>query len=295
MIRFNLEQLRAFTLSVDQGSFSAAAREMGKAQSAVSTAISNLELDLGLTLFDRSRREPTLTEAGRTLLPQAQALLAQARLFEGHADAMSAGEEGRLSLAVEESLIGEALETLLVALEAEFPQLELELLTPARSDIINLIRQGRVDIGLMISTEAPPQDFRIRPLREMIMVAVASPTHPLAAFNSLSFEQLMEHRQLVLTSREGDVLVTEQLSRKIWKIESQYGLLELVKRSLGWAWAPQHMVAPMIAEGSLQQLRLGNDVVRYHRLVDLMISANYQEGKAGQWLCQRLPELAFLQ
>ncbi len=294
-MRFNLEQLRAFTLSVDQGSFSAAARQLGKAQSAVSTAISNLELDLGLTLFDRSRREPTLTEAGRTLLPQAQALLAQARLFEGHADAMSAGEEGRLSLAVEESLIGEALETLLVALEAEFPQLELELLTPARSDIINLIRQGRVDIGLMISTEAPPQDFRIRPLREMIMVAVASPTHPLAAFESLSFEQLMEHRQLVLTSREGDVLVTEQLSRKIWKIESQYGLLELVKRSLGWAWAPQHMVAPMIAEGSLQQLRLGNDVVRYHRLVDLMISANYQEGKAGQWLCQRLPELTFLQ
>lgn len=293
-MRFNLEQLRAFTLSVDQGSFSAAARQLGKAQSAVSTAISNLELDLGLTLFDRSRREPTLTEAGRTLLPQAQALLAQARLFEGHADAMSAGEEGRLSLAVEESLMGDTLETVLVQLETEFPQLELELLTPARSDIINLISQGRVDIGLMISTEAPPQDFRIRPLREMIMVAVASPTHPLAAFEALSFEQLMAHRQLVLTSREGDVLVTEQLSRKIWKIESQYGLLELVKRSLGWAWAPQHMVAPMIEEGSLQRLRLGDNVERYHRLVDLITSANYQEGKAGQWLCQQLSELAFL-
>jgi len=292
-MRFSLEQLRAFTLSVERGSFSAAARELGKAQSAVSTAISNLELDLNLTLFDRSRREPTLTEAGRALLPQAQALLDQAQLFEGHADAMSAGEEGHLTLAVEESLIGEPLEELIVDFEAEFPQLELELLNPARSDIIRLIEQGRVDIGLLISILDAPKGFRILPLREMIMVAVASPKHPLAAFDLLTFDELIHHRQLVLTSRDGDVLPNEQLSHSVWKIESQYGLVDLVRRSLGWAWAPQHMVQGLINDGELKMLSLEGGCDQYHRPVDLITSATYREGKAGQWLCERLPQLSF--
>lgn len=50
------------------GSFSAAARKLGKSQSTVSTAIANLEIDLGLNLFDRSSRKPMLTEHGRVVL-----------------------------------------------------------------------------------------------------------------------------------------------------------------------------------------------------------------------------------
>ena len=225
--------------------------------------------------------------------PGAQALLDQAQLFEGHADAMSAGEEGHLTLAVEESLIGEPLEELIVDFEAEFPQLELELLNPARSDIIRLIEQGRVDIGLLISILDAPKGFRILPLREMIMVAVASPKHPLAAFDLLTFDELIHHRQLVLTSRDGDVLPNEQLSHSVWKIESQYGLVDLVRRSLGWAWAPQHMVQGLINDGELKMLSLEGGCDQYHRPVDLITSATYREGKAGQWLCERLPQLSF--
>lgn len=293
-MRFNLEQLRAFSLSVERGSFSAAAREMGKAQSAVSTAISNLELDLGLDLFDRSRREPTLTEAGETLLPQALALLEQARLLQGHAEAISAGEEGRLSIALEESLIGEALEEMLVRFDVEFPQLELELLNPARMDIVSLVQQGRADIGVLISPLEMGEGFHIKPLKQMAMVAVVGPEHALVNQVLPNFDSLRHYRQLLLTSRTGAMKPDEQLSRRIWKVESQYGLIELVKRGLGWAWVPEHMVKPWLEEGSLVMLRFdsGGDVVQMP--VDLITSPKYKEGKAGQWLYRELAELSFL-
>ncbi|RML81873.1 Transcriptional regulator, LysR family, partial [Pseudomonas syringae pv. maculicola] len=47
---------------------SAAARRLGKSQSTVSEAISRLEIDLGLALFDRSSKQPVLTDAGRVML-----------------------------------------------------------------------------------------------------------------------------------------------------------------------------------------------------------------------------------
>ncbi|MBN3774537.1 LysR family transcriptional regulator, partial [Burkholderia sp. Se-20378] len=64
------EALLAFAEAALLGSFTAAARKLGKRQSTVSEAIANLEIDLGVQLFDRSTRAPTLTDAGRALLPQ---------------------------------------------------------------------------------------------------------------------------------------------------------------------------------------------------------------------------------
>ena len=69
------ESLEAFVQAVSLGSFSAAARKLGKSQSTVSEAIARLEIDLGLELFDRSGRQPQLTEAGRTLLGRVEEVL----------------------------------------------------------------------------------------------------------------------------------------------------------------------------------------------------------------------------
>jgi DNA-binding transcriptional LysR family regulator len=61
--------------SAEAGSFSAAARRLRKAQSAVSTQVANLEAELGLTLFSRAGRNPVLTPAGQRLLPEARVVL----------------------------------------------------------------------------------------------------------------------------------------------------------------------------------------------------------------------------
>jgi len=72
---YSFESLFMFVETASLGSFLAAARKLKKQQSTVSEAIANLEIDLGLTLFDRSTRGPTLTEQGKALLIHAQQVL----------------------------------------------------------------------------------------------------------------------------------------------------------------------------------------------------------------------------
>ena len=62
-----LDQLRTFIAAAEQGSFSAAGRKLRRAQSVVSQTLANLEGQLGVTLFDRSARYPTLTEAAKVV------------------------------------------------------------------------------------------------------------------------------------------------------------------------------------------------------------------------------------
>ncbi|MGY0216102.1 LysR family transcriptional regulator [Endozoicomonadaceae bacterium StTr2] len=292
-MRYTLEQLRAFTLSVEKGSFSAAARELGKAQSAVSTAISNLELDLDLSLFDRSHREPTLTDAGQALFSHAQCLLDQAQIFEGRADAMSAGMEGQLSLAIEEAFMGQAMEELFVRFEQQFPQLELTIYNPTRSDVYDLVAARKVDIGLILTHFNLPSGFEIQPLREIKMIAVVSPNHVLATHNEVGFDMLQQQRQLVMTSRNQGPELNEQLSRRVWRLENQTSLISKVQHGLGWAWAPEHMVQPHLADGSLKQLQFRGNVSCIHRAADLIIRLGYKEGTAGQWIKREMATMPF--
>ena len=99
-MNWTIEQLLAFVTAGEQGSFSAAGRTLGRAQSVISTHISTLEDTLGVELFDRSSRFPILTEAGHDLLPEAKAVLRQSYRFESRALARFNGEAIRLSISV---------------------------------------------------------------------------------------------------------------------------------------------------------------------------------------------------
>ena len=97
----SLEQFRTLLAAAETGSFSAAARRLGKAQSVVSSAIANLEIDLGLELFDRSGRYPQLTASGNMLLATAREVIAKVDAFKSQAKGMAAGLEPELSVVID--------------------------------------------------------------------------------------------------------------------------------------------------------------------------------------------------
>src|SRR5438445_6930346 len=97
-MRPSLESLSMFAEAAALGSFSAAARKLGKQQSTVSEAIANLEIDLGVTLFDRSTRRPTLTEHGRAMLVHAQQVLEASDRLDRSAQRLAGGLEAQLTL-----------------------------------------------------------------------------------------------------------------------------------------------------------------------------------------------------
>lgn len=65
----SLDQLRTFVTVANEGSFSAAARKLNRVQSAVSDLIAKLEANIGVPLFDRSNRYPTLTNKAKCCWP----------------------------------------------------------------------------------------------------------------------------------------------------------------------------------------------------------------------------------
>src|SRR5476649_1869788 len=94
----SLDQLRAFIGSVDEGSFSAAARKLRRSQSVVSDLVSSLEAQMGVRLFDRMARYPTLTPPGIALLADARGIVAGVDFMKARAKGMSSGLEPELAM-----------------------------------------------------------------------------------------------------------------------------------------------------------------------------------------------------
>src|SRR5262245_678820 len=96
-----IEQLRTLRAVAEAGGFSAAARELGRVQAAVSQAIERLEAQLGLRLFDRSGRLPRLTQDGEAIVAAAAKVETCLDDLEGVVAALKHGEETRLSIVVD--------------------------------------------------------------------------------------------------------------------------------------------------------------------------------------------------
>ena len=165
----------AFVQAASLGSFSAAARKLGKSQSTISAAIANLEADLGLVLFDRSRREPRLTEAGRAMLGRAQELLAAADRLERAAGQLAAGLEARLTLAISDIYQSDRYEATLLALEQRYPALEFECLIAEHGDLLALVESGRAQLGLVAASRPIPPTSRMPLSRSSRQSACSSP------------------------------------------------------------------------------------------------------------------------
>src|ERR1700739_3242853 len=123
----SLDQLRTFIAAADEGSFSAAGRTLGRAQSMVSQTMANLEADLGVRLFERSGRYPVLTAEGRTLLADARAVAGNVDLFKARARGLAGGLEAELSIAVDVMFPTRVLTCAVVPFQAEFPNTPLRV------------------------------------------------------------------------------------------------------------------------------------------------------------------------
>lgn len=285
----SIDHLRAFVLAVECGSFSAAARRLGKAQSAVSTAIANLEIDTGVELFDRSKRAPVLTAEGEALLPYALSALQGSQEFLSKAASLSEGEEDRLCIAIEEGIGAQPLLTLLHEFETEFPHIALELLEPGPNDVAILLQEGRTDLGLMTEQEEYPVGFRFCGIGFSQLVPVCAPGHPLAAERTVGHHQLRRHRQIIPRSRslQAQRHLGERHSASVWFAESPYLIRALVENGLGWAQLPWPVVQEPLARRELVRLSYTFQTSDHLAGIDVVWTERRQLGLAGSWLRDR--------
>ncbi|MDX1267355.1 MAG: LysR family transcriptional regulator [Oceanisphaera sp.] len=281
---FSLEQLQAFVATVDTGSFSAAARRLGKAQSVISTAVSNLEIDLGNSLFLRSGRYPRLTPAGERLLAEARVILERCEHFRGVAKSLGEGVESRLVLAVDELYPSEQLGALMDEFSRRFPSVELELLFPLMEDVSRMVLEERVDLGIMWRQEILPSALNFHALGWVPLKIVCAPEHALAR-QQVGWEELKRYRQLMVATRnDSEEKVRLRVAADVWWIESHWVIVELVQRNLGWAFVPEHVVAGALDNGYLVSPSLAFDDHDWPVALELIWHKQRPLGKAAAWL-----------
>lgn len=288
----NLQQLDILLAAVAAGSFSAAARKLGKVQSAVSTAISELEIDLNLQLFDRSGRYPKLTEAGARIVQQAQLVRQQCQQLTELAADLAGGLETRLRLAVDDEGQLPWLAPVLAELSAQFPKLELQVLFPLLEDLTQMLESGDADLGICFQPQQLPEQFLRWPLQQLQFAAAVSTAHPLAALAEVTTADLQQHRQLMVTGR-GESLEKQRgrLSSRVWWLEGDIAVLALVEQHLGWAWLPLHVLQPAMLQGKIKLLPISCEPAQLPLQLELWQLRDKTLGPAGLWLRQRLLQL----
>ena len=288
-MKLSLESLQWLVVVAERGSFSAAARVLGKAQSAVSTAMANLEIDLGLTLFDRSGRLPRLTTAGERMVAEARALLAQQGQLQAVAAELAAGVEARLTLAIDDGSLLPWLAPVLEQLAGRYPSLELELLFPMMEDLDEMLLSGRAQLGVGYQGMTTPAALARFGLGQMAMPLVVAPGHPLAQMAAPALADLGRYRQLLVTGRQPGVERERfRLSTTIWWAEGDLSVLELVKRGLGWASVPAFLLTDALARGEVVRLPDAALPAIPALPIELLWPSARALGPAAQWLRQAL-------
>jgi DNA-binding transcriptional LysR family regulator len=175
-----LRHLRYFIAVAEELHFGRAAKRIGIAQPPLSLQIQRLETILGVTLFDRTTRQVSLTAAGRTLLEEGRAALAGVAAATEAAQRASRGEVGSLSVAFAASVMFLSLPRIIQRFRRELPGVRLELRElPTGPQLLGL-RMGDLDIGFV--REPPPDDeIETETVMEEQLILALSKRNPLAS------------------------------------------------------------------------------------------------------------------
>ncbi len=286
-MQWTLDQLRQFVAAAESGSFSAAARRLGRAQSAVSTAVALLEADLGLELFDRSRRNATLTAAGEVMLQEARELLRQAGALEQRALSFAGGREARLAVAFDEGLPYLAVDELVKELAERYPALELTQLNGTATEVADYVEQGRASLAFHFDRGDPGSAFAHRHLGNVAQGIFVAPGHPLAALPEVGRNDLARHRQLLMQMDDVEQMV---LSPTVWRADSSYNIAAMAANGVGWAILPLNIGEYQGFSNPLVSVRCADLFLPMLSVRTLWLQGG-RLSETEQWLQQRLGQL----
>lgn len=288
----SLDQLRTFVAAVDEGSFSAAARRLNRVQSAVSTWVSSLEVQIGVVLFDRSGRYPKLTPEGVLLLADARNIVSGVDTLKARARLMSAGLEAELSVVVDVFFPTAVFSAAAKAFASRFPLTPLRVFVEGLGAAYQPVVEGRCSLGILAPLPLEFPSLVSESIGPLSLVTVAAPDHPLASFKRcIPKAALAKHVQLVLTDRSDlsagqDYGVKSALTWRLADLSTKHAFL---RNSVGWGNMPQHMVSSDLADGTLVALEVEDMVLEG---VALMMAAFHRAseppGPAGRWLIDDL-------
>jgi LysR family transcriptional regulator, benzoate and cis,cis-muconate-responsive activator of ben and cat genes len=222
-----LRHLRYFVAVAEMENVSRAALKLHVSQPALSRQIRDLEDEIGFPLLERTAKSVRLTDAGRAFLDNARALLQNADEAVAKARAVASAEPTELHVGYSPTPVAEILPKVLRGFQRAMPNIHVRLHDWTNKDILDGIRDGRLQLGLIVSS---PKTSALRDLRyeelfhERVGVAVA-PHHPIAQRRAIRLTEVAAEPLIALT-REGYPEYYDYLSVIFSKVKQKPRVVE---------------------------------------------------------------------
>lgn len=284
-MRLTLEALQTLEAIAERGSFARAAEALHRVPSALTYTVQKLESDLGVALFDRSGKKPTLTPAGQALLEQGRELLRQAESVESRVKRVHAGWESQLSIAVDNIVPLSLLYPLIEQFDREDCGTRLRFTQEVFGGVWDALIDRRADLAVGAPGDVPHgHGLTSREFGAAQFVFAVSPLHALArAAEPIPVNVVAKHRAVVVADSSRrlsprtsgiapgqETLIVPTLNAKI----------EAQAAGLGVGYVPRHMAAPWLSAGTLVEKQV--ELPRERAILRVAWRAR-EEGRALKW------------
>jgi DNA-binding transcriptional LysR family regulator len=232
-----LRRIRTFVAIAEHGGFTVAGNVLGLTQSAISNQMRALENDLGVELFDRTKRPPVLNAHGIGILSNARAILrAYSELSGDQRTAKAPSGVIRIASTATPavSLIPEVLEVL----DVEAPLVRAIITTGMSQDICHRVAQGDVDCGLITDLGTLPMGLSCVPVKRDSLIAIVP-----ASSKAQDFPEALKLHPFISVSKYTSVsqLIERQMiadgleASGRFELDSFEAIVQLVRRGVGCA------------------------------------------------------------
>jgi DNA-binding transcriptional LysR family regulator len=271
-----LRQLRVFRSVADGRNFSRAGDQVGLTQPAVSRAILELESQLGLKLLDRTTREVMLTEAGQSLAARLDRVLDELDQTLQDVAGLANADGGNVRVASSPTLSANLMPACIAACAVAAPGIHFMLLDRIQQDVLDSVRSGEVDFGVVIEPSAT-DDLHCETLLSDPFVIVTPPNHPFAQKKSVRWSALDGADLVLLDHASGSRrLIDDALQRHgaSCRVTQQLGhpttVFRMVEAGIGISVMPALSLPP----GGLRDLAVRPLTPRVQRTIMLIRRRN---------------------
>jgi len=261
-----LDEWEVLEAVIQMGSFAAAAAKMNRSQSTISYAVSRLQEQFKIPLFELKGRKAQLTEAGKALLADVEPILAGFRALEQRASALGAGGKTEIRLSVDSIFPDRRLFAALADLTRSYPHVHLQLRQTMFLSSVHEFASSGADLCI---SGLPTREYFAKPILDIRMRAVARADHPLnRGTRQLTRMDLIQRLAVIIEGTGGPAPKQQPHSplQQYLAVNTIDAAIEAVRSGICFGWLPVYRIASYIDSGELTGLRLamgGERLVRF--------------------------------
>jgi DNA-binding transcriptional LysR family regulator len=237
---------------VQLGGFAPAAEQLNRSQSTISYAVSRLQEQLGIKLFELRGRKAHLTEVGRALLADAEPHLAGFQRLEQRARSLASGGEWEIRLAVDSIFPNERLFAALSELTRRFPYVHPRL---RQATFVSADSEFSAHGTHLCVVGLRSREYFVKPILEIRMQAVAHRDHPLQSLGrQLSRADMMQHILVIIEG--GGQRQPRSTAQRFLSVGTIEAAIHAVRSGLSFGWLPMYRIQAQLESGELLPLPL---------------------------------------